>query len=213
MTRPTDPSRPAAPTVREIAELTARLRDITARGRDVDAGERAQLLADKEALIARMTESGVATDTDAATDAGRAVATQARVDAVDAEFDDLCERHPLPGDCPGEWVTTRTGTFWHDYDDVDDNAAVGSEIATANPDIWDDDQPTERATGPAVGTGTGHRTSAARSLDSVQERREQLARWHADDQAIGQDHADGDGHDGALTRFTDGPHDAPGGTP
>lgn len=60
MTTPTDPSRPAAPTVREIAALTARLREITAQGRDVDPAEQAQFLADKDALIAR----GTATETD-----------------------------------------------------------------------------------------------------------------------------------------------------
>lgn len=55
MNRPTDPSRPAAPAVREIAALTARLREITSRGREVDPAERAQFLAAKDALIARIT--------------------------------------------------------------------------------------------------------------------------------------------------------------
>ena len=62
MTHPTDPSRPAAPTVREISELTARLRDISARGRDVDPGERERFLADKDALIARITDTTTARD-------------------------------------------------------------------------------------------------------------------------------------------------------
>ncbi|MGH3611296.1 MAG: hypothetical protein ACRDRK_01470, partial [Pseudonocardia sp.] len=60
MTTPADPSRPAAPSVREIAALTARLREITAQGRDVDPAERERFLADKDALIARIT----ATETD-----------------------------------------------------------------------------------------------------------------------------------------------------
>ncbi|MCW2720613.1 hypothetical protein [Pseudonocardia sp.] len=57
MTSPADPTRPVAPTVREIAALTARLRDISARGRDVDPDERAAFLADKDALIARITDA------------------------------------------------------------------------------------------------------------------------------------------------------------
>lgn len=54
----------APPTVAEIAELTRRLRDLSARGRDADPGERAVFLADKDALIARITDTG--------TDAGSA---------------------------------------------------------------------------------------------------------------------------------------------
>lgn len=54
MTHPTDPSRSTPPTMREIAELTARLRSLTGRGRDVDERERAAFLADKHALLARI---------------------------------------------------------------------------------------------------------------------------------------------------------------
>jgi hypothetical protein len=42
------------PTVREIAELTARLRELTARGREADPIERAAFLADKRALLDRI---------------------------------------------------------------------------------------------------------------------------------------------------------------
>jgi hypothetical protein len=57
MTSPADRARPVAPTVREIAALTARLRDISTRGRGVDPDERAAFLADKDALIARITDA------------------------------------------------------------------------------------------------------------------------------------------------------------
>jgi hypothetical protein len=57
MTSPTDPTRPVAPTVREISALTARLRDMSARGRDVHPDERAAFLADKDALVARIIDA------------------------------------------------------------------------------------------------------------------------------------------------------------
>jgi hypothetical protein len=49
-TRPAD----QPPTVREIADLTARLRALTAAGPDADPAERAAFLADKAALLARI---------------------------------------------------------------------------------------------------------------------------------------------------------------
>lgn len=42
------------PTVREIAELTARLRELSARGREADPHDRAAFLADKRALLDRI---------------------------------------------------------------------------------------------------------------------------------------------------------------
>ena len=42
------------PSIREIAELTARLRRLSAAGRNVDPAERAAFLSDKDALIARI---------------------------------------------------------------------------------------------------------------------------------------------------------------
>ena len=42
------------PSIREIAELTARLRQISAAGRHANPDERAAFLADKQALIARI---------------------------------------------------------------------------------------------------------------------------------------------------------------
>jgi hypothetical protein len=57
MTTQSDPGRPPAPSVREIAALTARLRALTTRGREADPGERAAFLADKQALLARIDDS------------------------------------------------------------------------------------------------------------------------------------------------------------
>lgn len=42
------------PMVREIAELTARLRELSARGREADPAERAAFLADKRVLLDRI---------------------------------------------------------------------------------------------------------------------------------------------------------------
>lgn len=133
MNRPADPSRPAAPTAREISELLARLRDITARCRDVDAAERAQFLADKNALIARLAHAGA-----------------------------------IP------------------QGDIVESAWAGDEHGSHQ-------------------AAPGHPHGASRVVDPDEERREQLARWHAEDQA--------DGHDDYLTPFARGRYDAPGGTP
>lgn len=46
-----------SPSVAEIAELTRRLRGLSAPGREVDEAERAAFLADKDALIARITNT------------------------------------------------------------------------------------------------------------------------------------------------------------
>jgi hypothetical protein len=46
---------PDPPSIREITELTARLRRLSAAGRDADPTDRAAFLADKNALIERIT--------------------------------------------------------------------------------------------------------------------------------------------------------------
>ena len=51
------------PSIREIAELTARLRRLSAAGRDADPAERAAFLADKDALIARIEAANRRADT------------------------------------------------------------------------------------------------------------------------------------------------------
>ena len=69
----TPPVQPDAPSVREIAELTARLRCLSDAGSDADPAERAAFLTDKNALIARITTARRTirdTDGDAA-EAGR----------------------------------------------------------------------------------------------------------------------------------------------
>ena len=67
MTLPVTPAvPPEPPSIAEIAELTARLRRLSAAGRDADPGERAAFLADKDALIERITTDQA--DRDAAAD-------------------------------------------------------------------------------------------------------------------------------------------------
>jgi predicted RNA-binding Zn ribbon-like protein len=46
---------PEQPSIREIADLTARLQRLSAAGRDADPADRVAFLADKDALIARIT--------------------------------------------------------------------------------------------------------------------------------------------------------------
>lgn len=56
---------PDTPSIREITELTARLRRLSAAGRDAEPAERAAFLAEKDALIERITSSN-STDRDTA---------------------------------------------------------------------------------------------------------------------------------------------------
>ena len=56
-------ARDEVPSVREIAELTARLRRLSAAGRYADPAERAAVLADKDALIARIEVANRRADT------------------------------------------------------------------------------------------------------------------------------------------------------
>lgn len=62
----------ASPSIAEVAALTRRLRELSTAGRDVDPAERAAFLADKDALIARITDA-VDTATRDRTRAGFAV--------------------------------------------------------------------------------------------------------------------------------------------
>jgi len=62
MTTPQESNRTTTPSVREIAALTARLRELSARGRDADPAARAAFIADKDALIARITASSTTED-------------------------------------------------------------------------------------------------------------------------------------------------------
>ncbi|MDT0348136.1 hypothetical protein [Pseudonocardia charpentierae] len=59
-----------APSIREIAELTARLRRLSAAGPDADPVERAEFLADNHALLDRIDAANRDDTVDAAADAG-----------------------------------------------------------------------------------------------------------------------------------------------
>lgn len=61
-----DYHRDPAPTVREIADLAARLRNLSAAGRDADPAERAAFLADKDVLLARIQAADRSQETDQA---------------------------------------------------------------------------------------------------------------------------------------------------
>lgn len=143
MTRPTDPSRPGgAPTVREIAELTSRLREISARGRDVDPAERAAFLADKDALLARIAHANHDHDPDHG-----------------QQHDDAARRMTAMGYGPPVPLV--------ELEHVDDGDPSSADLV---------EQP-HRSVGCLVEVEPG----AARPDD--EQRREQLAEWHAHDQA------------------------------
>ena len=74
-------ARDDTPSIREITELTARLRRLSSAGRDADPAERAAFLADKDALIDRIETANRQADTGRE---GRSRAAAAVAEAHDA---------------------------------------------------------------------------------------------------------------------------------
>lgn len=69
-----------APSIREIGDLVARLRQLTTAGADADPAERAAFLADKQALIARIEAANRADAKDATVADGCATGSEDRTD-------------------------------------------------------------------------------------------------------------------------------------
>lgn len=129
------------PTAREIADLTARLRQMSTPGRHVDPGDRAAFLDDKHALLDRIAaaERGAAAGQDVShrEAVDRLVALgydRARAEAMVSEFvDDQHDVHaPAQGDRAGclvgyepELARREQLCRWH----ADDQAAAGSTDA------------------------------------------------------------------------------------
>lgn len=230
MTSQAHPDRPTPPSVREIAALTARLRELSGRDRSADPvqdeAERAVFLADKDALFARIPHA--ATDgTDSAGD-GRVPHSHAAIidrseppgtvdDAV--HLDDLDRPWTVQGttrDTAHAVVADRgrDGAVWlvmpeqmreqarraeARIDDgtagpaqLDDPAEIAARVAALRERIAarDTDPPTSgRADrGPAVPVPW----VTVVETDQQEQRRDQLARWHTDDQLDHQDDSDSD---------------------
>lgn len=131
----------STPTAREIADLTARLRQLSTQGRHVDPGERAALLDDKHALLDRIAAaqrgSAAGEDVGHREAVDRLVALgydRARAEAMVSEFvDDQHDVHaPAQGGRAGclveyEPESTRGEQLarWH----TDDQAAADSTDA------------------------------------------------------------------------------------
>lgn len=258
MTTPTNPTnpdrgRPARPTVREIAALTARLRELSARGAGADPAERAAFLADKDALLARIT-AGLP-DTPAPAGIDRAAALRRHPEAArpddpaeitarvaelrepvhdaNARTDEPAGGRPefhqhrpalnrirpvlaIPNDgaydgfsrWSGPQDAYAVGEYDHAPDDLDDQHAAGEEVG------WEDaaargrrglstEEVVEQAHTAAAGL-----PEPRSAVPGEADRREQLAAWHADDQAdeqAAEDCAPGDartvpGSDPAVVR-------------
>lgn len=169
--------REGAPTVREIAELTARLRELSTQGRSADPGERAAFLADKHALLGRITDSQHdGGDRGECSRGGRPEQIgdvqmpewmreqAARTEAAIASGTAL----PLRGDDPAELAARIEALREGAEHDPADPPAYG----------WECDRPTRAVPSCLVDVDDDQQTEA---------RREQLARWYTDDTA-----ADGD---------------------
>lgn len=232
MTTPTNPTnpgrgRPARPTVREIAALTARLRELSARGAGADPAERAAFLADKDALIDRITAALPDTPAPAGIDraaalrrhpeaarpddpaeiAARVVELREPVHDANARTDEPAGGWPefhqhrpalnrirpvlaIPDDGADDGFSSWSGPqdayafgeYDHAPDDLDDQHAA-EDIA------WEDAAARGRR-GPSTEEVVEQAHTAAAALPEPRsaapgeaDRREQLAAWHADDQA------------------------------
>lgn len=128
MTTPTNPDRdrPAPPTVRDIAELAARLRELSARGRDVDPAERAAFLADKQALLDRIEDAALTlpdryVPADLASGGWDAAAAQVHeVGEVDGADDEGGYRTWSPPSGPQEQERRDQLTAWRADDQADE---------------------------------------------------------------------------------------------
>ncbi|WP_300008104.1 hypothetical protein [Pseudonocardia sp.] len=192
----------ARPSVAEIAALTRRLRELSTPGRAVDPGERAAFLADKDDLIARITDSNAATDADAAT--GRELHQHtARIGRTDQSADPTVQA--VTFDVAGYYTDAHLAALAEAraagdteraerLQDAPWSAPAEDERVPAMPD-WMREQ--ARRTEAAIADGTdvpGPPDDLARFTDRLAalrgqtveddpERREQLARWHTDDTA------------------------------
>lgn len=199
---PSDRPDGARPSVAEIAALTRRLRELSAPGRAVDPGERAAFLADKDALIARITDTHAATDTDAATDRELHQHT-ARIGRADQSADPTVQT--VTFDVAGYYSDAHLAAMAEAraageteraerLQNAPWSAPAEDEWVPAMPD-WMREQ--ARRTEAAIADGTyvpGPPDDLARFTDrlaalrgqTVEDdpaRREQLARWHTDDTA------------------------------
>lgn len=173
----TTPPDPAEPTVREIAALTARLRGLTRSDPNADptrdAAERAAFVADKDALLDRITGTDHAeAETSTAHTVGYAEETITHREATAR----LTEHGYAPATAQAMVA---------DYLD-DTSRKIGVPVHQWGLDQHDVDAIAARH------HPTGHLTAvpAHQGGGGEQERREQLAQWHADDQALDSGSAD-----------------------
>lgn len=166
------PNRDDRPTIAEVAALTRRLRELSMQGHDADPAERAEFLAEKDALLARIADAGPGSDQALHQHRAHLDRTDGP-DAVVFDADDSQWWHPggsarldLPHpDVLPPWVQLAPGP-------------VPAELAARAAALR------EQACVDGVSTGTECERqmpwSTAVDDSEVEARREQLARWHED---------------------------------
>lgn len=227
---PNNERRADRPSVAEIAALTRRFRELSAPGRTVDPTERAAFLADKDALLARITDT---TDADTA-DAERHehVARTGRTDQAPEEgwwaraesADPTAE--PATFDVAGYYSDARLAAIAQARAAGDTERAERLQNAPWStsqdveqvPEIpeWMREQArrteAEIADGTYVASPPDDLTRFADRLAALREqtdpdasgRRDQLARWHHDDHAAAEAESFTDHDDAADVAATDG---------
>ncbi len=193
-----------APSTREIAELTGRLRRLSVAGSDADAAERAAFLADKDALLARIPDSGV--------EPGRVLHPHVLPPIPTEILDGIEQRRtgPAERDDPAEFearladlrarATEAAGRPADGWETVGaaqaarELAARGTDFDTARQMVTDYLRETSERFGvpaqewgldqgdvDAVATAHGLPAALAEQDDTATERAAQLARSHTDD--------------------------------
>lgn len=175
------PNRDGRPTIVEVAALTHRLRELSARGRDADPAERAEFLAKKDALFARIADAGPVSDQALHQHCAHLDRTDGPDDVV-FDADDSQWWHPggsarldLPHpDVLPPWEQLAPG-------------AVPAELA-ARAAALREQAGVDGASARTVREGE-HQVPWWAVVDGaeMEARREQLARWHDDAPAVEQD--------------------------
>lgn len=172
------PNRDGRPTIAEVAALTRRLRELSAQGRDADPAERAEFLAEKDALLARIADAGPGSDQALHQHRAHLDRTDGPDDVV---FDANDSQWWHPGgsarlDLPHPDMLPPLQQPAHEVDPDE----LAARVAALREQITD-----RHATSESERTVRPGCCVVVDSSD-LEARREQLARWHDDTPAAGQ---------------------------
>lgn len=175
------PNRDGRPTIAEVAALTRRLRELSVRGPDAAPAERAEFLAEKDALLARIADAGPGSD--------QALHQhRAHLDRADGPDDVVFDADDSQWWHPGG--SARLDLPHPDMLPPSEQLAPGpvpAELVARAAALREQASVVRASTG--AGREREHQVPWWAVVDGadVEARREQLARWHDDAPAVEQD--------------------------